>query len=337
MENDRYSRQTQLAVWGEQGQEAVACGHAAVVGCGALGGVCAEILARAGVGRLTVIDRDYVEGSNLQRQFLFDEADAVAGTPKAIAAQRRLREINSVIAVHGVVDDLRAGNAWELLGDADAIVDATDNFEARYLINDFSVRNGKPWVYGAAVGCYGITMPVIPGDSACFRCIYPERPAGTQPNCETAGVLGTVTALIASLQAGFILQVLSGNLSSVRRTITTVDVWNGPLREVSEPARVSDCPCCVGREFEWLDGMRDAPVSLCGRNAVQIHERLGRVDLDALRIRLAASGEVRANEFALRFARGPNDITVFPDGRAIIKGTTDPAVARSLYAKWISA
>lgn len=337
MEADRYSRQTQLMVLGERGQETLARGHAVVVGCGALGSVCAELLARAGVGKVTVIDRDYVELSNLQRQFLFDEADAVEGIPKAAAAERRLRQINGRIEVRGVVDDLRPRNALELLGDAGVIVDATDNFEARYLINDFAVASETPWIYGAAVGTYGITMPVLPGESACFRCVYPERPTGTQPNCETAGVLGTVTALIASLEATAALQVLSGNRSSVRRTITTVDVWNGPLREVEQPGRGDDCVCCVERRFEWLDGTRDAPVSLCGRNAVQIHERLGHVDLEALRVRLEEAGEVRGNEFALRFARGANEITVFRDGRAIIKGTTDPAVARSLYAKWISA
>ncbi len=296
----------------------------------------AELLARAGVGRLTMIDRDYVELSNLQRQFLFNEQDAADALPKAVAAERRIRDINSSIEVRGIVDDLRPRNAAELLGGADLILDATDNFEARFLINDYSVSTGVPWVYGAAVGSYGITMPVVPGTTACFRCLYPERPSGVQPTCETAGVLGSVTAAIASLQAGAAIQILSGNGEALRRRITTVDVWYGPVRESEMPARDPDCACCGRRQFEWLDGRHDAPVSLCGRNAVQIHAA-GRVDLVDLAGRLRNEGRVRSNEFALRFVREPYEMTVFPDGRAIIKGTTDVGVARSFYAKWIGA
>jgi adenylyltransferase/sulfurtransferase len=337
MEPDRYSRQTRFEAWGEAAQGRFAQAHALLVGCGALGSVAAELLARAGVGRLTLIDRDYVELSNLQRQFLFDEADAAEGLPKAIAAERHLLRINSAIEVRAIVDDLRPRNAAELLPGAGVIVDATDNFEARFLINDFAVKTGTPWIYGAAVGSYGITMPILPGLTPCFRCIYPAPPAGAQPTCETAGVLGAATALIGSLQANMAMQILGGRRDAVRPKITTVDVWKGPLREGNQPARDPDCPCCGQHRFEWLEGGHEAPVSLCGRNAVQIHARRGPVNLQELSARLAAEGPVRANGFALRFVREPYEITVFADGRAIIKGTTDVGVARGLYARWVGA
>lgn len=337
MEADRYSRQTRFGEWGEGAQEQMSRGHAVVVGCGALGGVAAELLARAGVGRLTLIDRDYVEFSNLQRQFLFDESDAAEALPKAVAAERHLRRINSAIETRGIVDDLRPRNAADLLEGAGVIVDATDNFEARFLMNDYAVKMGVPWIYGAAVGSYGITMPLLPGVSACFRCIYATPPSGAQPTCETAGVLGSVTAVIGSLQANAAMQILGGRADAVRLKITTLDVWNGPLREVDQPAREPGCPCCGGRRFEWLEGRHDVPVSLCGRNAVQIHARRGAVNLEELGARLASEGSVRANAFALRFVREPYEMTVFADGRAIIKGTTDVGVARGWYAKWVGA
>ena len=332
--DERYSRQIQFTPLGEEGQRALGQSTVVIVGCGALGTVAAELVTRAGVGSLMIIDRDYVELSNLQRQFLFDEQDAEEALPKAVAAERKLRKINSSIDVRGVVDDLRPRNAVELLAGASLILDATDNFEARFLINDYAVSAHVPWIYGAAVGSYGITMPVLPGETACFRCLYPERPGGAQPTCETAGVLGSVTAIIGSLQAGAAIQILSGNAASLRRKITTIDLWNGPLREFDLPARDPDCPCCGARDFAWLDGRYDAPVSLCGRNAVQIHASLA-LDLPELAARLQGEGLVRSNEFALRFSREPYEMTVFPDGRAIIKGTKDVGVARSFYARWI--
>jgi adenylyltransferase/sulfurtransferase len=336
MPGERYSRQVRFAPIGEDGQRRLSASSAVLVGCGALGTVAAELLARTGVGKLTIIDRDYIELSNLQRQFLFDEQDAEDALPKAIAAARRLRKINSTIEVRGIVDDLRPRNATELLSGAGVILDATDNFETRFLINDYSVSAGIPWVYGAAVGSYGITMLVVPGTTACFRCLYPERPSGAQPTCETAGVLGPVTAIIASLQSSAAIQILSGNIEATRRTITTLDVWNGPVRETAMPAQDPDCPCCGLRKFDWLEGQHDSPVSLCGRNAVQIHAT-GAVDLVELAGRLKQEGAVRSNEFALRFQREPYEMTVFPDGRAIIKGTIDVGVARSLYARWIGS
>jgi molybdopterin/thiamine biosynthesis adenylyltransferase len=331
----RYARQVRFEGLGESGQRALAAAKVTIVGCGALGGLQAEGLARAGIGSLTVVDRDFVETSNLQRQFLFSEEDAARALPKAVAAERRLREINSMIEVRGIVADVDSASIGDLMEGADLILDATDNFETRFLLNDFSVARKIPWIYGAAVGSYGLMMPVLPGETACFRCVYPEPPPGMQPTCETAGVLGSATMLIASLQTGEALKILSGHSELVRRTIVRADVWSGGLREVAAPARDPDCPACGRGEFPWLSGAKRAPVSLCGRNAVQIHERLRPVNLAALERSLNGLGRVLANDFALRFFLDSYEMTVFPDGRAIIKGTTDPGVARSLYSQYV--
>jgi adenylyltransferase/sulfurtransferase len=334
-DKERYSRQIRFAGLGEPGQQRLLDARVAVAGCGALGSFQAGALARAGIGLLRIIDRDYVELSNLQRQWLFDECDVEQGMPKAAAAARKIAGINSGVRVEPVVGDLTPSNVEDLLGGMDLILDGTDNFETRYLINDFAVERGVPWVYGAAVGSYGIAMPVIPRETACLRCIYPDPPAGAQPTCETAGVLGSVTALIASWQVSEAIKILCG-IAPVRK-ITTVDVWSGEIRHVEQPGPVPDCPACGRREFPYLTGERRAPVSLCGNNAVQIHERARPLELRDLAIRLAPLGPVRANEFALRFEAPPYLLTIFPDGRAIIKGTTDIGVARSLYARYIGA
>ena len=248
---------------------------------------------------------------------------------------RRIAEINSAVCVDAVVTDVSPLNISELLAGAAVILDGTDNFETRYLINDFAVSRGIPWIYGAAVGSYGLTMPVIPGRTACFRCIYPEPPSGAQPTCETAGILNAVTSAVAALQAADAMKILCGRTDSVRPRITTLDVWEGRIRQVGQPPPDASCPACGRHEFEYLEGRRRAPVSLCGRNAVQIHERSRPLDLAALKDRLLPLGEVRANEFALRFFPAPYEMTIFPDGRAIIKGTTDIGVARSLYSKYV--
>jgi len=274
-----------------------------------------------------------VEASNLHRQWLFEESDANEGLPKARAAECRLQRINSGVRVEGIVADLTSANIADLLWDADVILDGSDNFEVRYLINDFAVSRGKPWIYGGAVGSYGITMPVVPEHTACFRCIYPNPPGGVQPTCETAGVLNSVTGAIACLQAADAIKLLCGH--SVQARIATIDVWNGGMRETAMPERDPGCPACGFRDFTHLNGRTRAPISLCGRNAVQIHERARPLDLWELKARLTPLGEVRANEFALRFFPPPYEITIFPDGRAIVKGTTDVGVARSLYARYI--
>jgi len=332
---ERYSRQIVFAGIGEEGQQRLLDARVTVVGCGALGSFAVNALARAGVGFLRIVDRDYVELSNLQRQWLFDECDVEQALPKAVAAGRKLEQINSSIRVEPAVADLIPENAGELLGDCDLILDGTDNFETRYLINDFAVKHARPWIYGAAVASYGITMEVVPDKTACLRCIYPDPPAGQQRTCETAGILGPVTGVIASLQVSQALRILCG--MQPLRKITTIDVWTGEIRRVVQPERDPHCPACGRREFGYLDSPKRAPVSLCGRNAVQIHESDRPIDLGELAARLRPLGDVRANEFALRFETAPYLLTIFPDGRAIIKGTTDVGLARSLYARYIGA
>ncbi len=255
---ERYSRQILFPGIGEAGQEAILRSHAAIAGCGALGSFHAAALARAGVGRITIIDRDYIEPSNLHRQWLFEEADAAESLPKAIAAERSIQRINSLVSVRGVVADLTTANVSELLGGADVILDGTDNFDTRYLINDFAVSRGIPWIYGAAVGRYGLTMPVIPGRTPCLRCVYPEAPGGAQPTCETAGVLNAIISSVASLQVADALKLLSGHADKVRARIATIDVWEGTLRQIDAPERDADCPCCGRREFPFLRAARAA-------------------------------------------------------------------------------
>jgi len=334
-DRERYSRQIVFAGIGEKGQEALLRSRVVIVGCGALGSFHAAALARAGTGHLTIIDRDYVEPGNLQRQWLFEESDAREALPKAAAARQRIRAINSSVSVQGIVADLTAANARELLAETDLILDGTDNFDTRYLINDFAVSRKIPWIYGAAVGSYGLAMPVLPGRTACLRCVYPHPPQGVQPTCETAGVLNVIASLVASYQVADALKILSGRAEQVQPRITQVEIWQGGTRQIRTPPRDPDCPACGRGEFPYLDDSRRSPVTLCGRNAVQIHDWERSINLTTLQRRLEPLGEVRANEFALRFLAAPYEITVFPDGRAIIKGTSDPGVARSLYARYL--
>jgi adenylyltransferase/sulfurtransferase len=284
---------------------------------------------------MVIIDRDYVEPSNLPRQWLFEESDAADALPKAAAAERRLALINSSIHVRGVVADLTASNAEQLLGRVDLILDGTDNFDTRYLINDFSVSRSIPWVYGAAVGSYGLAMPVLPGRTPCLRCVYPNPPQSAQPTCETAGVVNVIASLVASYQVADALKILCGQADRVEARITTVDVWQGGTRQIAAPPRDPECPACGRRQFPYLEESRREPVRLCGRSAVQVQEREQSLDLAELKARLERIGEVRANEFAVRFFVPPYEMTIFPDGRAIIKGTSDAGLARSLYARYI--
>lgn len=330
---DRYSRQILFPGIGEEGQRRISEATVAVVGCGALGAFSAGALARAGVGRLILIDRDYVEASNLQRQWLYTEADALEAMPKAAAAAHHIAEINSGIHVEPVIADLTPANIHDVLDAAHLIVDGTDNFETRYLINDYAVDRAIPWIYGGAVGSYGLAMPIVPGRTACFECIYPEPPSGAQPTCETAGVVNTIPAIVSAWQTSLALQILCGVEPAAK--MTTFDVWSGVTRQVGMPARQPGCPACDLRSCRHLGGEGRPPISLCGRNAVQIHDRKRPVDLRALAGTLSRLGEVRVNDFALRFIAPPHEITVFPDGRAIIKGTTDPGLARSLYSRYV--
>jgi len=332
-ERERYSRQIIFPGLGPEGQQRLLDSTVAVIGCGALGAFHAGALARAGVGRLLLIDRDFVELSNLQRQWLYEESDARDAMPKAVAAARAVARINSAVRADPLVADLTPGNIADLLDGSSLLLDGTDNFETRYLINDFAVDRTLPWVYGGAVGSYGLAMPVVPGRTACFECVYPEPPSGPQPTCETAGVLNTITALVASWQVSLALRILCGH--PVEGAITTFDAWSGSVRQISMPPPDPACPACALHSCRHLNGAGRAPISLCGRNAVQIHDRSRPLDLEDLGRRLAPLGHVRSNGFALRFFAPPYEMTVFPDGRAIIKGTQDPGLARSLYSRYI--
>ena len=334
-EKERYSRQILFSPLGEQGQEKLLGSRAVIVGCGALGSLHANALARAGVGEIVLIDRDYVEASNLQRQWLFDEADAAEALPKSVAAARKLAAINSSVRAQAVVADLTAENAEALLVPAGVILDGTDNFDTRYLINDVAAKHGVAWIYGAAVGSYGLTMPILPGVSACLVCLFPQPPSGAQPTCDTAGILNAVTGVIASLQVADALKILAGRADEVDPRLLTADVWKGSFRAISTRAPNPECAVCRRREFSYLGAERRPPLRLCGRDSVQIHERARPIDLPALGAALGRLGAVRANEYALRFTCSPYELTVFADGRAIIKGTTDFGVARSLYARYV--
>ena len=335
-EKERYSRQIRFPQIGEAGQEQIRRANVAIVGCGALGSFQAEALVRAGIGCLRLIDRDYVDFTNLQRQWLFDEKDASDEIPKAVAAANRLRRLNRHVELEALVRDVTPSNADELLGGSDLILDGTDNFETRYLLNDLSVKQDVPWIYGAAIGSYGVVMPVVPQRGPCFACVYPEMPAGSQPTCDVNGVIASITASVAALQVALALRLLVG-WPDFECRVQTLDVWQGTARQVSAGEQDPKCPVCVGREFRYLEGLRSRPVSLCGRNAVQLHDASRPLDLVQLASRLRAVGEVRVNEFALRIALPKYSLTFFPDGRAIVRGTTDIGVARSVYAQLIGA
>src|SRR5579862_8975737 len=344
---DRYSRQILFAEIGEPGQERLASSAAALVGCGALGTALSNLLVRAGLGRLRLVDRDFVESSNLQRQTLFEEADAREALPKAVAAERRLHAVNKDVQIEGLVADLTPANIAELLGGFPLLLDGTDNFETRLLVNDYAVKNGLPWVYSAVVASYGVTMVVRPGETACLACLTetdrvgatpPENGGATlEPTCDTVGVLGPAAGVVASLAAASALKLLLGKFREADDRLVSCDVWTSRFQSI-RVARRPDCRACGRREFPYLEGAAQPHLTLCGRDSVQIHERGRALDLATLGRRLAAGGsEARYNDFLLRFRVSPYEITVFADGRAIVKGTRDPAVARSLYARYIGA
>lgn len=335
---DKYSRQILFSGIGEAGQERLLASSAVLAGCGAMGSVAAGLLVRAGVGRLRIIDRDFVEPSNLQRQTLFTEADARESLPKAVAAERHLRGFNSDVQVEAVVADVNPENARELLGGFPLILDGTDNFETRLLLNDAAVSFGVPWIYAAAVGSYGVTLTIQPGQTACLACLL-EAPNGAAPaaeeTCDTAGVLGFAVSVIASLEAGEAIKLLSGNPEALHHRLISCDVWSGRFQSIRVP-RDPQCRACARKELDYLEGTAQPHITLCGRDSVQIHERRRRLDLAELGRKLAAADSgLRNNEFLLRFRVPPYEMTVFADGRAIVKGTQDPAVARSLYARYI--
>jgi adenylyltransferase/sulfurtransferase len=333
--DQRYSRQLLFSGIGTEGQRRLAIARVAIVGCGATGSALASLLARAGVGAIRIIDRDYVEPSNLQRQSLFDESDAAEALPKAIAAARKIAAFNSQIVVDSHVADLTPSNIAALLEGAQLILDGTDNFETRYLINDFAVQQALPWIYTAAVGSYGVTMNIIPGKTACLACIFPEPPRGLLETCETAGVLNTAVNWAASVAASEALKLLVGAEDRLRQSLLSFDLWSNQHGEVTAAHPRGGCHACDERKFLHLAGKDRPQVTLCGRNSVQIHERARAVDLAEMSKRLKPHGAVRHNDFVLKFWHEPYEMTLFPDGRAIIKGTTDTTVARSLYARYV--
>jgi len=361
MSNDltRYHRQMLLPGFGDDGQRRLGDSTALILGCGALGSVAVDLLARAGVGHLVVVDRDFVELTNLQRQVLFDEEDVAAGLPKAEAAKRKVARINSSIRVTAVVDDINHTNIARLAEGADVLVDGLDNLETRYLANDLAVKNGMPFVYGAAVGTIGMAFTVLPqatgsvpwqapeggGATPCFRCLFEEAPPpGTTATCDTAGVIGSATGIVAGFQVTQVLKILTGNFARVSRSLLNLDLWSNELLQldVTNAREQGDCPCCKHRRFEYLEGRAgSSSTTLCGRNAVQLRHRqdASGLDLDAVAARLRAVADVSVNEFMLRAHITDSDkafdVTLFPDGRAIVKGTDDAHVARGIYAKYV--
>lgn len=332
---ERYSRQVLFTGIGPEGQERLLNSRVAVVGCGATGSAMASLLARAGVGTLRIIDRDYVEPSNLQRQNLFDERDAQESIPKAIAAARKISAFNSQIVVEPHANDLTPENIGELLAGTQLILDGTDNFETRYLINDYSVKHSLPWIYSAAVGSLAASMNILPGETACLACIFPESPKGALETCETAGILNSAVNFAASIAATEAMKLLTGSKPALRRTLLSFDLWRNERAEIAASKPRPDCRVCAQREFIHLEGSSRPHITLCGRNSVQIHEHDRPINLAELGERLRPHGSVRRSEFVLKFSKEPFEMTLFPDGRAIIKGTSDAAVARSLYAKYI--
>jgi molybdopterin-synthase adenylyltransferase len=335
----RYARQARFAPLGEAGQRRLAGAKALLCGCGALGSAIANTLVRAGVGSLRIVDRDFVELSNLQRQVLFDEADARAGLPKAVAAAEKLRQINSTVSVEPIVADIDPSNLEQFCDGVELILDGTDNFETRFLLNDVAVKRGLPWVYGGCIGAEGQAMIILPGETACLRCLMPECPApGSTPTCDTAGILGPVVSLIAAIQAAEAIKILSGNRAAISRNLTVVDLWQNQVRQI-DVRRLrdqSDCPTCKHGEYSWLFGRSGSRTAvLCGRNAVQLSRPGASISLDQLAEKLAGVGELVRNQFLVRLKVEGYELTIFPDARAIISGTDDVVTARAIYAKYV--
>lgn len=335
---ERYHRQMLLPSIGEEGQRRLREGRVCIIGVGALGTHVADLLARAGVGFLRLVDRDVPELTNLQRQVLFDERDVREHVPKAIAAARRLAEVNHEVQLDPVVDDVDAFSIERLIADVDVVVDGSDNFTLRYLLNEAAVKHGRPWVYGGVVGTHGTTVTIVPGETPCLRCLFPEPPpTGVAPTCDTVGVLGPAVAVIAGFQASEAIKLLVGAAADRSRWLLGIDVWSVEVSRIALPARNPDCPTCGLRRFDLLERPEPAQaIELCGRDAVQVVIRPpAQLSLAVLAERLRNAGEVHYNQYVLRFRSDSYELTIFPDGRAIVKGTTDPAEARSLYARYV--
>jgi adenylyltransferase/sulfurtransferase len=338
--DDRYSRQVRFVPIGEAGQLKLSSARVLLVGLGALGTVTADQLVRAGVGFVRLVDRDFVELSNLQRQSLFDEDDIRNNLPKAAAAEAKLRRINSSVQIEARIDDVNSSNVEELLQDVDLVLDALDNFETRFVINDACSKHGKPWIYTAAVGSYGLVMPVLPGTTPCLRCLLGSLPApGTSPTCETSGVIAPITHIIASIQVAEALKFLTGNLKPENVRLTAYDVWSHRFQRIDVGKdSMATCPVCSGSNFEYLEGNPLRTITLCGRNAVQLIPGVkGDIDFNELSKSIAAFGPVQFNDFLLRCSFPPYELTLFKDGRAIVKGTEEAGTARSVYSKMVGS
>ena len=337
---DRYSRQLLFPGIGEEGQKKIREARVLLVGCGALGSNIANNLVRAGVGKITIVDRDFLEINNLQRQMLFDEEDVAASLPKAVAAANKLRKINSEVEVVSIVADVNPSNIEALVRDADVVLDGTDNFETRYLINDACVELGKPWIYGGVLASYGTTMTIIPHETPCLRCIFEEAPPpGTTPTCDTAGIIGSIVSVIANIECTEALKLIVGATDRINRGMIWIDVWENSYEKVQGSKIAPECPACVQGNYEFLESKEGThTTSLCGRSAVQVSVRGNpAVSFPLLAGRLQSVGQVQYNEYMLRFLVNGYEMVVFPDGRALIKGTTDESLARTLYARYVGA
>ena len=336
--NERYSRQILFQEIGREGQQKLLDSRVLIVGCGALGASHAEMLSRAGAGHLRIVDRDFVEFTNLQRQTLFKESDAADRLPKAIAAKTRIAEINSEIDVEAIVADVNQSNIEQLIDGIDLVLDGTDNFQIRYLLNDACIKHDRTWIYGAAVSSYGTTMTIIPGETPCLRCIFEEMPdAGSSPTCDTAGVIMPIIATVSATQVTEAIKLIVGDRDALHGSLLQFDVWQNDRQKIKLGKPNPDCPACGRHEYEFLDAESvEFSAVLCGRNAVQIAPPASTlIDLPSFAQRLGSLGEVKQNEYLVRFTSGENEITVFRDGRAIVKGTDDVSIARSLYARYV--
>ncbi len=337
---ERYTRQVLFQQIGEKGQEVLMNSAAVIIGCGALGTVSSSYLVRAGVGRISIIDRDFIEECNLQRQILFDENDILENLPKAIAAERKLQKINSGISVQGIVTDVNYTNIEALIGDADIIIDGTDNFETRFLINDYCVKNSIPWIYGACIGSRGLVMNIIPSKTPCLRCVFGTMPQiGSYPTCDTAGIIGPIAGIIASFQVAEAIKILTKDYDSVNKGLVEIDTWDTKFKQIdiSELKEVNNCTTCKLHDYRFLDAEDGVMTTfLCGKNAVQVMSRnAGNIDLGQLEHRIGPVVDVCRNAFMLKFKVKDHAFTVFPDGRAIITGTADTSIARNLYSKYL--
>jgi adenylyltransferase/sulfurtransferase len=336
--NERYSRQILFREIGREGQKKLLSSRVLLVGCGALGAAHAEMLARAGVGKLRIVDRDFVEFTNLQRQTLFKESDAAERLPKAVAAKTRIAEVNSEIEVEAIIADVNNSNIESLIDGCDLVIDGTDNFQVRYLLNDACVKNGVKWIYGAAVSSYGTTMTIRPGVTPCLRCIFDEMPdAGSSPTCDTAGVIMPIIATVSATQVAEALKILVGDIDSLHGSLMQFDVWANDRQRIRLGEPTADCKCCGQKIFEFLNAESgEFSAVLCGRNAVQIAPPKPTViDLAGLAAKLGQLNEVKQNEYLIRLSADGHEMTIFADGRAIIKGTDDMSIARSLYSRYV--